>query len=123
MIIDDFFDYLERGNVTGDFDFIQPYLWNEKPNSKAGRYLVVQASDGSGRFGELSADDYIDVLVISAQDDVPWAAKKAESILQYVTNNPSDCSLNSVFNMGGLPNPIPASDNRVIFRLSFRCLS
>lgn len=123
MIVDDFLDYLQRGGVTDDFDFIQPYLWNEMPNSKTERYLVVQASSGSGRLGELSANDYIDVIVVSAQNDLGWAAKKAESILQYVTSNPSDCNLNSVFNMGGLPNPIPTSDNRVVFRLSFRCLS
>lgn len=123
MIVDDFLDYLQRGGVTDDFDFIQPYLWNEMPNSKMERYLVVQTSSGSGRLGELSANDYIDVIVVSAQNDLGWAAKKAESILQYVTNNPSDCNLNSVFNMGGLPNPIPTSDNRVVFRLSFRCLS
>ncbi|WP_458047925.1 phage tail termination protein [Providencia hangzhouensis] len=123
MIVDDFLDYLQRGGVTDDFDFIQPYLWNEMPNSKTERYLVVQTSSGNGRLGELSANDYIDVIVVSAQNDLGWAAKKAESILQYVTNNPSDCNLNSVFNMGGLPNPIPTSDNRVIFRLSFRCLS
>ncbi|MDI9092582.1 MULTISPECIES: phage tail termination protein [Providencia] len=122
MIIDDFLDYLERGNLTSDF-IAQRLEWKERPDSKIQQYIVIRPSSGTGRLGELSADDYIDVIVVSAQDDPIPALTRADEILKYVGANPSDCNLNSVFNMGGLPSGIVTTENRTIFRLSFRCLS
>lgn len=122
MIIDDFLDYLERGNLTSDF-IAQRLEWKERPDSKIQQYIVIRPVSGSGRLGELSADDYIDVILVSAQDDPIPALTRADEILKYVAENPSDCNLNSVFNMGGLPSGIVTTENRTIFRLSFRCLS
>ncbi|MEQ5254185.1 hypothetical protein ABN234_02805 [Providencia rettgeri] len=122
MIIDDFLNYLERVNLTDGF-IVQRLDWKERPDSKIQQYIVIRPASGSGRLGELSADDYVDVILVSAQDDPIPALTRADEILKYVAANPGDCNLNSVFNMGGLPNPIPTSDNRVVFRLSFRCLS
>ncbi|WP_272666066.1 phage tail termination protein [Providencia sp. PROV110] len=122
MIIDDFFDYLERGELTSDF-IVQRLEWEEKANTKTQQYLVIQPNDGSGRLGELSADDYVDVILVSEQGNPIPALTRADEILKYVAVNPSDCNLNSVFNMGGLPSGIVTTENRTIFRLSFRCLS
>ena len=122
MIIDDFLDYLERGGLTNNF-IVQRLQWEEKTNTKTQQYLVVQPNDGSGRYGELSADDYVDVIVVSAQSDPIPALTRADEILKYVAANPDDCNLNSVFNMGGLPSGITTTENRTIFKLSFRCLS
>ncbi|WP_272571493.1 phage tail termination protein [Providencia sp. PROV254] len=122
MIIDDFLDYLERGGLTNDFT-VQRLQWEEKANTKTQQYLVIQPNDGLGRFGELSADDYVDVILVSEQSNPIPALTRADEILKYVAANPSDCNLNSVFNMGGLPSGIATTENRTIFRLSFRCLS
>ncbi|MBQ0314751.1 phage tail termination protein [Providencia rettgeri] len=122
MIIDDFLDYLERGNLTSDF-IVQRLEWKERTDEKIQQYIVIRPASGTGRYGELSADDYVDVIVVSAQDDPIPALTRADEILKYVGANPSDCNLNSVFNMGGLPSGIVTTENRTIFRLSFRCLS
>ncbi|MBQ0532586.1 hypothetical protein SGI36_19100 [Providencia rettgeri] len=122
MIIDDFLDYLERGNLTNGF-IIQRLDWKERTDTKIQQYIVVRPSSGTGRLGELSADDYIDVILVSAQDDPIPALTRTDEILKYVAANPSDCNLNSVFNMGGLPSGIVTTENRTMFRLSFRCLS
>ncbi|MBQ0207809.1 hypothetical protein J7S50_01215 [Providencia rettgeri] len=122
MIIDDFLNYLERGNLTSDF-IAQRLEWKERPDSKIQQYIVIRPSSGTGRLGELSADDYIDVILVSAQDDPIPALTRTDEILKYVAANPSDCNLNSVFNMGGLPSGIVTTENRTMFRLSFRCLS
>ncbi|WP_415887493.1 hypothetical protein [Providencia rettgeri] len=122
MIIDDFLDYLQRGNLTDGFN-VQRLDWKERPETKIQQYIVIRPASGAGRLGELSADDYVDVIVVSAQDDSIPALTRADEILKYVAANPSDCNLNSVFNMGGLPSGIVTTENRTIFRLSFRCLS
>lgn len=122
MIIDDFLDYLKRGGLTDGF-IVQRLDWKERPETKIQQYIVIRPASGSGRLGELSADDYVDVILVSAQDDPIPALTRADEILKYVAANPSDCNLNSVFNMGGLPSGIVTAENRTIFRLSFRCLS
>ena len=122
MIIDNFLGYLERGSLTSDF-IAQRLEWKERQDSKIQQYIVIRPASGSGRLGELSADDYVDVILVSAQDDPIPALTRADEILKYVTENPSDCNLNSVFNMGGLPSGVVTTENRTIFRLSFRCLS
>ncbi|WP_042847851.1 phage tail termination protein [Providencia rettgeri] len=122
MIIDDFLDYLERGNLTDGF-ITQRLEWKERKDTKIQQYIVIRPASGAGRLGELSADDYIDVILVSAQDDSIPALTRADEMLKYVAANTSDCNLNSVFNMGGLPSGIVTTENRTIFRLSFRCLS
>ena len=122
MIIDDFLDYLKRGKLTDDF-IVQRLDWKELKDTKIQQYIVIRPANGSGRLGELSADDYVDVIVVSAQDEPIPALTRADAILKYVAANPDDCNLNSVFNMGGLPSGIVTTENRTIFRLSFRCLS
>ncbi|KLN96206.1 phage tail termination protein [Moellerella wisconsensis] len=122
MIIDDFLDYLERGNLTSDF-IVQRLEWKERPDEKIQQYIVIRPASGTGRYGELSADDYVDVIIVSAQDAPIPALTRADEILKYVATNPDDCNLNSVYNMGGLPSGIVTTENRTIFRLSFRCLS
>ncbi|MBG5881736.1 MULTISPECIES: hypothetical protein [Providencia] len=122
MIIDDFLGYLERGGLAEGF-ITQRLEWKERKDTKIQQYIVIRPASGSGRLGELSADDYVDVILVSAQDDPIPALTRADEILKYVSANPSDCNLNSVFNMGGLPSGIVTTENRTIFRLSFRCLS
>lgn len=122
MIIDDFLDYLERGSLTDGF-ITQRLEWKERKDTKIQQYIVIRPASGTARYGELSADDYVDVIVVSAQNDPIPALTRADEILKYVAVNPDDCNLNSVFNMGGLPSGIVTTENRTIFRLSFRCLS
>lgn len=122
MIIDDFLDYLERGNLTDGFN-VQRLDWKERTDTKIQQYIVIRPANGSGRLGELSADDYVDVIIVSAQDAPIPALTRADEIIKYVATNPDDCNLNSVYNMGGLPSGIVTTENRTIFRLSFRCLS
>ncbi|WP_163768496.1 phage tail termination protein [Providencia stuartii] len=122
MIIDDFIDYLKRGGLTDGF-IVQRLDWKERPETKIQQYIVIRPASGSGRLGELSADDYVDVILVSEQSNPIHALTRADEILKYVAANPSDCNLNSVFNMGGLPSGIVTAENRTIFRLSFRCLS
>lgn len=122
MIIDDFLDYLERGVLTEGF-ITQRLEWKERKDTKIQQYIVIRPASGTARFGELSADDYVDVIVVSAQNEPIPALTRADEILKYVAANPDDCNLNSVFNTGGLPSGITTTENRTIFRLSFRCLS
>ncbi|PHM37190.1 phage tail termination protein [Xenorhabdus innexi] len=122
MIIDDFLDYLARGNLTEGF-IAQRLKWEEKANTQTQQYLVIQPAGGSGRLAGLSADDYIDVILVSEQGKPIPVMERAVEILNFVANNPDDDQLNSVFNVGGLPSPITSEENRTIFRLSFRCLS
>lgn len=122
MIIDDFLDYLQRGDLTDGF-IVQRLDWKERKDTKIQQYIVIRPAGGTGRVCDLGADNYIDAIVVSAQDDPIPALTRADEILKYVAANPSDCNLNSVFNMGGLPSGIVTTENRTIFRLSFRCLS
>nr|WP_247605927.1 hypothetical protein [Providencia rettgeri] len=113
---------MEQGGLTDGF-IVQRLNWKERSDEKIQQYIVIRPASGTGRFGELSADDYVDVILVSAQDEPIPALTRADEILKYVAANPSDCNLNSVFNMGGLPSGVVTTENRTIFRLSFRCLS
>lgn len=122
MIHEKFRRYLDEKQLTKDFT-VQYIMWTEKPDSKIQRYIVIQPDGGTGRFQELGADDFIQVILVSAKSDPAPAIKRAQEILDYVRDNPASCELNSVFNMGGLTKPIPTIENRFIIQLSFRCLS
>ncbi|MDM3620910.1 hypothetical protein O9421_18215, partial [Proteus mirabilis] len=104
--------------------FIVQYLtWNEQPDEKTQQYDVIQPDDGSGRFADLGADDFVKLVLVSAQHDPEPALIIANEILNFVAELPDDCELNSIYNLCGLPRPIPTEEGRFILKVSFRCTS
>ncbi len=122
MIHEKFERYLNRGNLLDGF-IVQYLTWNEKPDEKTQQYAVIQPDDGSGRFADLGADDFVTLVLVSAQYDPEPALIRANEILNFVAEFPDDCELNSIYNLGGLPRPIPTEEGRFIIKLSFRCTS
>lgn len=122
MIHEAFERYLNRGNLLDGF-IVQYLMWNEQPDEKTQQYAVIQPDDSSGRFADLGADDFVTLVLVSAQHDPEPALIRANEILNYVANNSLDCELNSIYNLGGLPRPIPTEEGRFILKLSFRCTS
>ncbi|HHX4111563.1 TPA: phage tail termination protein [Proteus mirabilis] len=122
MIHEKFERYLNRGNLLDGF-IVQYLTWNEQPDEKTQKYAVIQPDDGSGRFADLGADDFVTLVLVSAQYDPEPALIRANEILNFVAEFPDDCELNSIYNLGGLPRPIPTEEGRFILKLSFRCTS
>lgn len=122
MIHEKFERYLNRGNLLDGF-IVQYLTWNEQPDEKTQQYAVIQPDDGGGRFADLGADDFVTLALVSAQHDPEPTLIRANEILNYVANNSLDCELNSIYNLGGLPRPIPTEEGRFILKLSFRCTS
>ncbi|WP_311752956.1 hypothetical protein [Proteus columbae] len=122
MIHEKFERYLNRGNLLDGFT-VQYLTWNEQPDEKTQQYAVIHPDDGSGRFADLGADDFVTLVLVSAQYDPKPALIRANEILNFVAEFPDDCELNSIYNLGGLPRPIPTEEGRFILKLSFRCTS
>lgn len=122
MIHEAFERYLNRGNLLDGF-IVQYLTWNEQPDEKTQQYAVIQPDDGSSRFADLGADDFVTLVLVSAQYDPEPVLIRANEIINYVANNSLDCELNSIYNLGGLPRPIPTEEGRFILKLSFRCTS
>lgn len=122
MIHEKFERYLNRGNLLDGF-IVQYLTWNEQPDEKTQQYAVIQSDDGSGRFADLGADDFVTLVLVSAQYDPEPALIRANEILNFVAEFPDDCELNSIYNLGGLPRPILTEEGRFILKLSFRCTS
>ncbi len=122
MIHEKFERYLNRGNLLDGF-IVQYLTWNEQPDEKTQQYAVIQPDDGCGRFADLGADDFVVLILVSAWKDPEPTVIRANEILNYVANNSLDCELNSIYNLGGLPRPIPTEEGRFILKLSFRCTS
>ncbi|WP_337234006.1 hypothetical protein [Proteus terrae] len=122
MIHEKFERYLNRGNLLDGF-IVQYLTWNEQPDEKTQQYAVIQPDDGNGRFADLGADDFVTLVLVSAQHDPEPTLVRANEILNFVAEFPDDCELNSIYNLGGLPRPIPTEEGRFILKLSFRCTS
>lgn len=122
MIHEKFERYLNRGNLLDSF-IVQYLTWNEQSDEKTQQYAVIQPDDGSGRFADLGADDFVTLVLVSAQHDPEPTLIRANEILNFVAEFPDDCELNSIYNLGGLPRPIPTEEGRFILKLSFRCTS
>ncbi|NBM50715.1 phage tail termination protein [Proteus sp. G2666] len=122
MIHEKFERYLNRGNLLDGF-IVQYLTWNEQPDEKTQQYAVIQPDDGNGRFADLGADDFVTLVLVSAQHDPEPTLIRANEILNFVAEFADDCELNSIYNLGGLPRPIPTEEGRFILKLSFRCTS
>ncbi|UDN34545.1 hypothetical protein [Proteus sp. NMG38-2] len=122
MIHEKFERYLNRGNLLDGF-IVQRFAWDEEEDTRHQQYAVIQPDDSSGRFADLGADDFVALVLVSAWKDPEPTVIRANEILNYVANNSLDCELNSIYNLGGLPRPIPTEEGRFILRLSFRCTS
>lgn len=122
MIHEKFERYLNRGNLLDGF-IVQYLTWNEQPDEKTQQYAVIQPDDGNGRFADLGADDFVTLVLVSAQHDPEPTLVRANEILNFVAEFADDCELNSIYNLGGLPRPIPTEEGRFILKLSFRCTS
>ncbi|MDM3613617.1 hypothetical protein O9381_18885 [Proteus mirabilis] len=122
MIHEKFERYLNRGNLLDGF-IVQRFAWDEEEDTRHQQYAVIQPDDGSGRFADLGADDFVTLVLVSAQHDPEPSLIRANEILNFVAEFPDDCELNSIYNLGGLPRPIPTEEGRFILKLSFRCTS
>lgn len=116
-------DYLVDAGLTADYK-VQLAQWVEqKADTATMKYIVFQSDGGTGRLKDLGADDNVQVILVSAENDPQPAILRAQEILDYVTEHSEDSCLNSIFNLGGLPPPIPTEEGRTVIRLLFRCAS
>lgn len=116
-------DWLVAAGLADGYK-IQLSQWIEqKADTGAMKYIVFQPDGGTGRIQDLGADDNAQVILVSARNDPQPAILRAQEILDYVTEHPEDSCLNSIFNLGGLPPPIPTEEGRTVIRLLFRCTS
>ncbi|MBD2806356.1 hypothetical protein ID855_16965 [Xenorhabdus sp. ZM] len=123
MVFEKFRHYLENAGLVNGFK-VQLATWIEqKGDGGKMQYMVFQPAGGTGRLDDISADDIVQVTLVSAQNDPQPAIQRAQDILDYVAAHPDDDCLNAVFNLGGLPTPMPTQENRYVIRLLFRCTS
>jgi hypothetical protein len=123
MAFEQFRHYLGKAGLTDGFK-IQMLNWIEqKGDGGQMQYLVFQPCGGTGRLDDLSADDNVQVILVSGQNNPQPVIQHAQKILDYVSAHSEDDCLNAVFNLGGLPVPIPTQENRYVIRLLFRCTS
>lgn len=116
-------DYLVAAGLATDYK-VQLAQWIEqKADTGTMKYIVFQPDGGTGRIQDLGADDNAQVILVSAKNDPQPAILRAQEILDYVTEHSEDSCLNSIFNLGGLPPPIPTEEGRTVIRLLFRCTS
>ncbi|MDE9467388.1 phage tail termination protein [Xenorhabdus bovienii] len=115
--------YLATAGLIDGFR-VQMVTWIEqKDDGGQMQYMVFQPAGGTGRLDDLSADDNVQVILVSGQNDPQPIIQRTQEILDYVAAHPDDDCLNAVFNLGGMPTPIPTQENRYIIRLLFRCIS
>lgn len=116
-------DYLVDAGLTDGYK-IQILEWvQQKGDVDATKYMVFQPDGGTGRIQDIGADDNAQVILVSAKRDPLPAILRAQEILDYVTEHSEDSCLNSIFNLGGMPPPIPTEEGRTVIRLLFRCTS
>lgn len=116
-------DYLVDAGLAADYK-VQLAQWVEqRTDTDAMKYIVFQPDGGPGRIQDIGADDNVQVILVSAKHDPLPTILRAQEILDYVTEHPEDSCLNSIFNLGGLPQPIPTEEGRTVIRLLFRCTS
>lgn len=116
-------DWLVAAGLADGYK-VQLAQWIEqKADTGTMKYIVFQPDGGTGRIQDLGADDNAQVILVSAKNDPQPAILRAQEILDYVTEHSEDSCLNSIFNLGGLPPPIPTEEGRTVIRLLFRCAS
>lgn len=114
-------NYLKISHLTDGYK-LQMVQWEEQPDDKGTmKYMVFQPNGGSGRVYDIGADDTVMLALVSAKKDALPVIERSQEILDYVTEHPIDSCLNSVFNLGGMPTPIPTEEGRTVIRLLFRC--
>lgn len=116
-------DYLAAAGLTADYK-VQLAQWIEqKADTGAMRYIVFQPDNGTPRYGCLGASDFVLVTLVSGKNDPEPAILRAQEILDFVTHNSNDASLNYIANTGGLPPPIPTEEGRTVIRLRLETIS
>lgn len=116
-----FREWLEGAGLVDGYK-VQMVQWVEQKSDTGNmKYIVFQPNGGSPRVKDLSADDNVQVVLVSAKNDVQTVVQRAQDILDHVTDSPEGSCLNSVFNLGGMPTPIPTEEGRTVIRLLFRC--
>lgn len=113
-------DWLESAGLTDGYKVQLAYWEEQKTDTGAMKYIVVQPDGGTARYQDLGADDYVLVNIISAENDASPAIATAQSILDYAESNPEDSCLNFIANVNGFTTPIPTEEGRIIIRLRFR---
>lgn len=116
-------DWLESAQLTDGYKLQMAQWVEQKSDTGAMKYIVVQPDGGTARYRCLGAYDYVLVNIISAQRDPTPAIATAQQIMDYVTNNADDDALNFIANTGGFPTPIPTEEGRIVIRLRFEIIS
>ncbi|MBI6547266.1 phage tail termination protein [Xenorhabdus lircayensis] len=122
IAFEQFRHYLANGGLIDGFS-VQMVTWIEQKGDGGKQYMVFQPAGGTGRLDDISADDNVQVILVSGQSDPQPVIQRAQEIIDYVAAHPDDDCLTAVFNLGGMPTPIPTQENRYIIRLLFRCTS
>ncbi|MBD2779213.1 phage tail termination protein [Xenorhabdus szentirmaii] len=90
MVFEQFRYYLENAGLINGFK-VQMVTWIEqKSDGGKMQYIVFQSAGGTGRLDDISADDIVQVTLISAQNDPQPAIQRAQDILDYVAAHPDD---------------------------------
>ncbi|CNL89877.1 phage tail termination protein [Yersinia aleksiciae] len=116
-------EWLEATGLIDEYKLQLAQWVEQKTDTGAMKYIVVQPDGGTARYRCLGAYDYVLVNIISAKNDPAPAITKAQTIMEFVTNNADDDALNFIANTGGLPTPIPTEEGRTIIRLRFEIIS
>lgn len=116
-------DWLEASGLIAGYKLQLVHWIEQKADTGAMRYIVVQPDGGTPRYHCLGAYDYVLVNVISAKNDPAPAVATAQAIMEHVTNNHDDDVLNFIANAGGFPTPIPTEEGRTVIRLRFEIIS
>ncbi|WP_145531227.1 phage tail termination protein [Yersinia kristensenii] len=116
-------EWLEATGLIDEYKLQLAQWVEQKTDTGAMKYIVVQPDGGTARYRCLGAYDYVLVNIISAKNDPAPAIAEAQAIMDYVTNNADDDALNFIANTGGLPTPIPTEEGRTIIRLRFEIIS
>jgi hypothetical protein len=116
-------DWLASAGLADGYKVQLAHWVEQKADTGAMKYIVVQPDGGTARHRCLGAYDYVLVNIISAKNDPAPAITQAQTIMEFVTNNSDDDALNFIANTGGFPTPIPTEEGRTIIRLRFEIIS
>ncbi|MDY0685646.1 hypothetical protein ACFGWO_07560 [Pasteurella multocida] len=97
---------------------VQLHQWKDNGDKKS-EYIVFQNNGGTPIRDGLSSESYIIISIIGSVQSGYSAATKANELINFIKQN-AITEFGYIENMGGVPNPIFTSDNRMTMQLQFR---
>nr|WP_284041670.1 hypothetical protein [Pasteurella multocida] len=110
-------DHIISSNLFSLFQ-VQLHQWKDNGDKKS-EYIVFQNNGGTPIRDGLSSESYITISIIGSVQSGYSAAKKANELINFIKQN-AITEFGYIENMGGVPNPIFTSDNRMTMQLQFR---